>query len=76
MNTERTLQKPSLGKRITKEYKTELSMLGIFAVFFVVLSFASPLFSHHKKYYERDESGVLYGIACHRYDDCNYHIRH
>ena len=39
-----TLQNGGLGRRITKEYKTELSMLAIFVVFFVVLSFASPYF--------------------------------
>ena len=43
MNTERTLQ-GGAGRRIAREYKTELSMLAIFAVFFVVLSFASPYF--------------------------------
>ena len=32
------------GKRIAKEYKTELSMLAIFVVFFAALSFASPYF--------------------------------
>ena len=32
MNTERTLRNGGVGKRIAKEYKTELSMLAIFAV--------------------------------------------
>ncbi len=31
-------------KRITKNFKSELTMLGIFAVFFIVMSFASPYF--------------------------------
>lgn len=44
MNRERTLQNGGAGARIAKEYKTELSMLAIFAVFFAVLSFASPYF--------------------------------
>lgn len=34
----------STGRRLLGEYKTELSMFGIFAVFFVILSFASPYF--------------------------------
>ena len=44
MHTEQLRKGGSLGKRIAKEYKTELSMLGVFIVFFVVLSFASPYF--------------------------------
>ena len=44
MNKERTMQTGGVGKRIAKEYKTELSMLAIFVVFFAVLSFASPYF--------------------------------
>ena len=32
-----TLQNGGLGRRITKEYKTELSMLAIFVVFFALL---------------------------------------
>ena len=43
MNKEHSLQ-GGMGRRIAGEYKTELSMLAIFAVFFVVLSFASPYF--------------------------------
>ena len=43
MKKEQTLQ-GGMGKRIVREYKTELSMLAIFVVFFVVLSFASPYF--------------------------------
>ncbi len=31
-------------KRITKNYKSELTMLGIFALFFIVMSFASQYF--------------------------------
>ena len=44
MNKERTMQTGGVGKRIAKEYKTELSMLAIFVVFFAALSFASPYF--------------------------------
>lgn len=44
MKQEQTLHTGRSGTRIVKEYKTELSMLAIFAVFFVGLSFASPYF--------------------------------
>ena len=44
MNKDRTLQSGGVGKRIAREYKTELSMLAIFVVFFAVLSFSSPYF--------------------------------
>lgn len=44
MSSGNTLQNNGMGRRIIREYKTELSMLAIFAVFFVVMSFASPYF--------------------------------
>jgi len=44
MNTKQTIQNGGVGKRIAREYKTELSMLAIFAVFFVVMTFVSPYF--------------------------------
>ena len=44
MNSGNTLQSGGLGRRIGREFKTELSMLVIFVVFFAVMSFASPYF--------------------------------
>ncbi|MBS4959528.1 MAG: ABC transporter permease [Clostridiales bacterium] len=44
MSTEKQLKRGSVVKRTAKEYRTELSMLVIFAVFFIVLSIASPYF--------------------------------
>lgn len=44
MKSGNTLQSSGLGRRISREYKTELSMLVIFIAFFVVMSFASPYF--------------------------------
>lgn len=44
MNTTQTLQNGGMGKRIAREYKTEFSMLAIFAVFFAVMTFVSPYF--------------------------------
>lgn len=32
------------GMRLVREYKTEITMLGIFLVFFIVMSFSSPYF--------------------------------
>ena len=44
MNSGNTLRSGGIGRRIGREYKTELSMLVIFIVFFAVMSFASPYF--------------------------------
>ena len=65
MNKERTMQTGGVGKRIAKEYKTELSMLAIFVVF-----------PDNKEYHERYESGFFHCTDGHRYDAGHYYLRH